>query len=304
MQPVAVIRRGTTARVRRCASAPVDAKTRVMSTRPREIARNALGVGLRVPHHTYVLEQQPEVGYFEIISENFLGCSPIAREKLARIRARYPVVLHGVGLNLLGHEPLDQAYLEALQRLADDMDAPFVTDHLCWTGAHGMGHHDLLPAPYVPELVELAAERAYAVQRRLDRPFGLENLSSYIEYESSTLTEWDFYTAVVRESGCWSMLDLNNVYVSSRNHRFDPETYLAAVDFSRVLQVHLAGHTREPDGTLVDTHDQPVADPVWALYARAWEIGGPFPTLLEWDAHIPSMPEALRELAKASERRQ
>jgi uncharacterized protein (UPF0276 family) len=153
----------------------------------------------------------------------------------------------------------------------------------------------------VPELVELAAERAYEVQRRLGRPFGLENLSSYVEFRGSTLTEWEFYSAVVRESGCWSLLDVNNIYVSSQNHGFDPDAYLAAIDFSRVLEVHLAGHARELDGTLVDTHDQAVASEVWALYGRAWKAGGPFPTLLEWDAKIPPMPQVLAELAKAAE---
>jgi uncharacterized protein (UPF0276 family) len=153
----------------------------------------------------------------------------------------------------------------------------------------------------VPELVELAAERAAHVQRRLGRPFGLENLSSYVDFARSTMTEWDFYAGVVRAAGCGFMLDVNNIYVSSQNHGFDPERYLDAIDFSRVLQVHLAGHSREPDGTLVDTHDHPVPDPVWSLYASAWRRGGPFPTLLEWDARIPPMPEVLAELARAAE---
>lgn len=271
--------------------------------RARGLAPEALGLGLRVPHYEYVLEHTPDVDYFEVISENFLGPAPTPRARLERVRSHYPIVLHGVGLNLLGHAPLDDEYLDALCRLADSVDAPFVTDHLCWTGAHGVSHHDLLPAPYVPELVLYAAERAHEVQRRLGRPFGIENLSSYVEFESSTLTEWEFYTAVVRESGCWSLLDVNNVYVSSQNHGFDPDAYLRAIDFSRVLQVHLAGHTREPSGMLVDTHDGSIATPVWDLYARAWQIGGPFPTLLEWDANVPPMPELLAELAKAREAR-
>lgn len=267
--------------------------------RARGLPSEALGVGLRVPHYRHVFEHAPEVDYFEIISENFLGQAATPRARLARITARYPVVLHGVGLDLLGHAPPDEDYLDALARLADSVRAPFVTDHLCWTSAHGMSHHDLLPVPYTRDLVELAAERAAHVQRRIDRPFGIENLSSYVTFRDSTMTEWEFYTSVVREAGCWSMFDVNNVYVSSQNHGFDPDAYLAAIDYSRVLQVHLAGHTREPNGTIVDTHDQPVPDAVWALYARAWAIGGPFPTLLEWDANIPPMPEVLAELAKA-----
>ena len=259
----------------------------------------AVGVGLRLPHHDDLLSGERAVDYVEIISENFMGPARTPRQRLARIRERYPVVLHGVGLNLLGHEPLDDAYLDALCRLADDMDAPFVTDHLCWTGAHGVSHHDLLPTPYVPELAHYAAERAARVQKRLGRPFGIENLSSYVSFASSTLTEWEFHAAVVRASGCWSLLDINNIYVSSQNHGFDPDAYLASVDFSRVLHVHLAGHTREASGTIVDTHDQHVADAVWALYRRAWELGGPFPTMLEWDAKIPPLGVLLAELEKA-----
>ncbi len=267
----------------------------------RGLPADALGLGLRLPHYGHLFEHWPEVGYFEIISENFLGPALPPRQKLDRVRGRYPIVLHGVGLNLLGHAPLDDRYLDALCRLADYVDAPFVTDHLCWTGAHGVSHHDLLPTPYRPELVEWAAERAHAVQRRLGRPFGLENLSSYVEFRSSTMTEWDFYARVVREAGCWFLLDVNNIYVSSQNHGFDPDAYLAAIDFSRVLQVHLAGHTREPNGTIVDTHDHAVSSAVWALYARTWKMGGPFPTLLEWDAKIPPMPDVLAELRKAKE---
>ncbi|HUB08742.1 MAG TPA: DUF692 domain-containing protein [Myxococcales bacterium] len=265
------------------------------------LPRDALGVGLRLPHHPYLLEHWPEIGYLEIISENFLGDARPPRQKLARLAARYPIVLHGVGLNLLGHAPLDEAYLDSLCRLADDVDAPFVTDHLCWTGAHGVSHHDLLPTPYLPELVEWTAERAAHVQRRLGRPFGIENLSSYVAFRSSTFTEWEFYAEVLRRSGCWALLDVNNIYVSSQNHGFDPDAYLAAIDFSRVLQVHLAGHTIQPDGLRIDTHDHPVAAEVWALYARAWKLGGPFPTLLEWDAHIPPLPDVLAELEKAKQ---
>lgn len=267
------------------------------------LAAGAMGIGLRVPFYAHVFEHAPQVDYFEIISENFLGPSATVRARLDRVRARYPIVLHGVGLNLLGHAPLDEDYLDRLCRLADHVDAPFVTDHLCWTGAHGVSHHDLLPVPFAPELVELAAERAAYVQQRLGRPFGLENLSSYVELERSTMTEWEFFAAVVRQAGCWSLLDVNNIYVSSHNHGFDPEVYLASVDFSRVLQVHIAGHTREPSGLLLDTHDHAVADAVWSLYARAWAMGGPFPTLLEWDAQIPPLPEVLAELAKAKEAR-
>jgi uncharacterized protein (UPF0276 family) len=265
------------------------------------LPRDALGLGLRLPHYGHLFEHWPELDYFEIISENFLGDAAPPRQKLDRVRARYPIVLHGVGLNLLGHAPLDEAYLDSICRLADHVDAPFVTDHLCWTGAHGVQHHDLLPMPYVADLADYAAERAAHVQKRLGRPFGIENLSTYLEFRASTMTEWEFYTRVVADSGCHFMLDINNIYVSSENHGFDPRTYLEAIDFGRVLQVHLAGHTREPNGTIVDTHDQPVCDAVWQLYREAYQSAGPFPTLLEWDDKIPPMPEVLAELHKARE---
>jgi uncharacterized protein len=268
-------------------------------TAPAGLPRDWLGIGLRPVHYPHIFEHRPAIDYFEIISENFLGDAPAPLRHLQRVRESYPIVLHGVSLNLLGHAPLDDAYLDRVARLADLVDAPFVTDHLCWTGAHGLSHHDLLPTPYVPELVDLAAERAARVQERLGRPFGLENLSSYVSFRASTMSEQEFYTSVARRAGCWLMLDINNVYVSSVNHGFDPRAYLDAIDYSRVLQVHLAGHTREPDGTVVDTHDQPVCDEVWRLYAHAWKRGGPFPTLLEWDAAIPPMPDVLREIEKA-----
>jgi uncharacterized protein (UPF0276 family) len=268
---------------------------------PKPLPPGALGLGLRPEHYPYLYEHWPAVDYFEIITENFLRPDSPARRHLERIRARYPIVLHGVSLNLLGHEPLDERYLDEVCRLADLVDAPFVTDHLCWSAAHGMSHHDLLPTPYTDDLVELAAHRARHVQERLGRPFGIENLSSYVEFQRSQMPEWTFYTSVVREAGCWFMFDINNVYVSSVNHRTDARAYLDAVDYSRVLQVHLAGHTRQPDGTIVDTHDQPVVDAVWDLYAHAWRRGGPFPTMVEWDASIPPMPDVLAQLARARE---
>lgn len=264
-----------------------------------ELCKDALGIGLRPVHMPHIFEHWPELGYFEIITENFLGSAEGPSRNLARVQSRYPLVLHGVGLNLLGHEGLDLHYLDQVRRLADRVGAAFVTDHLCWTGAGGLNHHDLLPTPYTRDVLDLAVERAAFVQRRLERPFGLENLSSYVDFHASTMPEWEFYTRVVEQAGCWFMLDINNIYVSSVNHGFDPYQYLSAIDFSRVLQVHLAGHSQEPDGTLIDTHDRPVRAEVWQLYAHAWRIGGPFPTLLEWDANIPAMDIVLAELDKA-----
>jgi hypothetical protein len=269
----------------------------------RALPPDALGLGLRPAHYAAYAAQPPALGYLELITENFLGGAPGPGRHLERLATRYPVVLHGVTLNLLGHEPLDEAYLDAVAALADAVDAAFVTDHLCWTGAHGVVHHDLLPTPWTPTLADWAAERAAYVQARLGRPFGLENLSTYVTFADSTLTEWEFTTRVVEQAGCGLLLDINNVYVSAVNHGFDPRAYLDAIDYRRVLQVHLAGHTRQPDGLVVDTHDQPVCDEVWALYAHAWRRGGPFPTLLEWDAAIPPLHAAVAELRRAEEAR-
>lgn len=271
--------------------------------RARGLPADAMGVGLRLPHDAWLREHTPELDFFEVIAENFTGGSTPPRERLAHVRARWPIVLHGVSLDLLGPSPLDDAWLDTLARLADSLDAPYVTDHLCWTGARGVSHHDLLPTPYRPDLVEYAAERAWAVQRRLGRPFGLENLSSYVTFRDSTMTEWDFFAAVVRESGTWLLLDVNNLHVSAHNHGFDPLAPLDAVDWSRVLQVHLAGHAAPADGLLVDTHDHPVCAATWALYREAWRRGGPFPTLLERDANLPPFPELLDELARARRER-
>lgn len=262
------------------------------------LPRRALGIGLRVQHYGQLSEHWPTLDYLEVITDNFLTEAALPAHTLKQICKRYPVVLHGVGLNLLGCDPLDENYLDAVCRLADRVDASFVTDHLCWTGAHGVQHHDLLPTPYVPALVDMAASRAYAVQRRLGRPFGLENLSSYVSFAASTLTECEFYASVVREAGCYFMLDINNIYVSSVNHGFDASDYLRAIDFERVLQVHMAGHSVEPTGMIVDTHAAPVAVPVLQLYADAWRMGGPFPTLLEWDDAIPPLHDVVTELTR------
>jgi len=268
------------------------------------LPREALGLGLRPSFYKALFSGPLTIDYFEIISENFLRTDGPPRRVLDAVAAQRPVVLHGVSLNLLGHAPLDEAYLQQIKALANTVNAPFVSDHLCWTGAHGISHHDLLPTPYTDDLVAFAASRAEAVQQTLGRPFGLENLSTYVEFASSTMPEWEFYTRVVKDADCWFMLDINNIYVSSVNHGFDPRTYLESIDFSRVLQVHIAGHSVEPNGTIVDTHDRHVRDEVWALYRDAWHLAGPFPTLLEWDAAIPPLPVLQEELERARKVRQ
>ncbi len=261
---------------------------------------DALGLGLRVSHYAELWSRSsPGVDFFEVISENFLSPSAPARANLHRAAERAPVVLHGVGLNLLGPDPLDRDYLRALRRLADEVDAPWVTDHLCWTGAHGRLSHDLLPAPMNAATARYAADRARIVQDILERPFGLENLSSVVALRDDPFGEAEFYAEVVGRSGVWFMLDVNNIVVSARNHGLDPHAYLDSIDADRILQVHVAGHRALPTGPVVDTHDEPVPDEVWSLYARAWSQLGPFPTLLEWDDKIPAYDACVAEVEKA-----
>ncbi|MEQ1504825.1 MAG: DUF692 domain-containing protein [Myxococcota bacterium] len=260
-----------------------------------------MGIGFRPAHYRAIAASPPRLDYFEFIAENHVGPSELPRRRLTALAGRYPVVGHGVSLDLLGAAPLDEAWLATLRGLLDEVNAAWFSDHLCWTASEGVSHHDLLPAPYTADLVGYAAERAATVQRLLGRPFGIENLSSYVSFHRDEMPEWEFYRRVVAESGCHYMLDVNNVYVSSVNHGFDPVQYLEAIDWDRVLQVHLAGHTRRPDGLLHDTHDHPVCDEVWALYRTAWKLGGPFPTLLEWDTRIPPLEEVVAAALRARE---
>jgi uncharacterized protein (UPF0276 family) len=264
------------------------------------IARDALGIGLRRPHVDALLSEHAPIGFLEVIAENHLDAGSLPRARLDEIAARYPVVGHGVALNLVGAEPLDLVHLERVRELVRAYGMPWFSDHLCWSASGGHRHHDLLPAPYDPELVPYVAARARFVQDFLGVPFGIENLSSYVAWGRDQMPEWEFYRQVVDASDCWYMLDLNNIYVSSVNHGFDPLAYLASVRWDRVLQVHMAGHLVRPDGLRHDTHDRPVCAEVWALYREAWALGGPFPTLLEWDDQVPPLPEVLAEVAKAA----
>ena len=263
------------------------------------LPRDSLGIGLRREHYAQLAEHVHKLDYLEVITENFLTEAPGPRQVLEQARAAVPIVLHGIGLNLLGAAPLDVDYLDRVNELAGRLQAPFVTDHLCWTGTAQVNHHDLLPVPWRRDLVDWTVQRVKQVQGHLASPFGLENLSSYVTFAESDMSEWDFLAEVVRQADCGLMLDINNIYVSSVNHGFDPQAYLRAIDWDRVLQVHVAGHQRLAPDLAVDTHDQPVPDAVWSLYRDAWALGGPFPTLLEWDANIPPLATVIETLHQA-----
>ena len=252
---------------------------------------HTVGVGLRVPHLPYIFANWPAVDFFEIISENFMVDGGLPLENLERICARYPVVQHGVSMSIASAEPLDFDYLRRLKALCDRTDTPWLSDHLCWSQSGGAHLHDLLPTPYTLEIARFIAEKARIVQDFLERPFALENLSSYVSFTESTMTEWQFYREVVEQADVGMMLDLNNIFVSSVNHHYDAMDYLAAVPWDRVVQMHVAGPSEQPDGSLLDTHDSPVRPAVWALYRHACAQRPGIPVLLEWDANIPPFPE-------------
>jgi hypothetical protein len=259
------------------------------------------GVGLRTEHFRHLMQTQPRdwgVDWFEIISENFLDNHGYAAHVLDVIAEHRPVVMHGVSLSIGSTERLDMTYLGKLKALAERVRPVWISDHLCWTGVGGINTHDLLPMLLTEQSLAHVADRVRAVQDVFGRPLVLENPSTYLEFSSSNVPEWEFLGRLTEATGCGLLLDVNNVYVSATNHGFDAAAYIAAIPADRVVQMHLAGHT--DCGThLIDTHDHPVAAPVWPLYAQAQARSGGASTLLEWDASIPSYPELLAELAKA-----
>jgi uncharacterized protein (UPF0276 family) len=258
------------------------------------------GLGLRIPHYAHIFANWPAVDFFEIISENFMNASGVPLYNLDRIAERYPVLMHGVCLSIGSADPLDFDYLKKLKALADRLDAPWVSDHLCWTRFGGHHHHDLYPLPYTEKTARYVAGRARIVQDFLERPFALENLSAVAESTANRMPEWEFYGSVVERAGCRMMLDVNNIYVSSRNQGFDPADYLRGLDLSRVQQMHLAGHDDRGDHVL-DTHDRPVREEVWELFRQAYAGCGGAATMVEWDEDVPSFERVHAEVLKAKE---
>lgn len=259
-----------------------------------------IGIGLRIPHYADIFSKKPAIDWFEIISENFMvdGGKPL--EILYRILERYPVVQHGVSLAIGSPDPLDFSYLKKLKALTKITKTPWVSDHLCWGRLPGAHYHDLLPLPYTKEVADYVAERARIVQDYLELPFALENLSSYVAYKKDEMTEWEFYGSVVEKADISMMLDVNNIYVSSRNHGFDPHTYYKNLPLERVLQIHLAGH-RDYDAYVLDTHDDYVCDEVWKIYSEVYPKTRGVSTLLEWDDHFISFQQTWDEALKAKQ---
>ncbi len=253
------------------------------------------GLGLRAPHYEAILATRPRVDWFEALTENYLvpGGKPL--HYLERVRADYPVVLHGVALSIGGTDPLDFEYLRQLRMLARRVEPAWISDHLCWTGVNGKNLHDLLPLPWTEVVLRHVVDRVRAVQDYLGERILLENASSYVTFRDSNMSEWEFLARVAEDADCLILLDVNNVYVSGRNHGFDALAYLDAMPRERVRQIHLAGHTDYGD-QVIDTHDAPVVADVWQLYHHAVERFGPLPTMIERDDHIPPLDELLTEL--------
>ncbi len=258
-----------------------------------------VGIGLRVPHYDHILSTRPVVDWFEIISENYMVDGGRPLKILDQILDQYQVVQHGVSMYFGSAQPLSRDHLRRIKALTKRTKTPWLSDHLCWGSVDGRYTHDLLPLPYTFEAARNTAQRIREAQDFLEIPIAVENVSSYAEFHESEMTEWQFLNEVVEAADCGILLDVNNIYVSSQNHNFNPADYIDAVPAGRVAQIHIAGHSKF-EKYILDTHDHPVLDPVWRLYERAIKRIGPTATLLEWDDNIPSFDEVHAEALKAN----
>nr|WP_252734056.1 DUF692 domain-containing protein [Pseudoalteromonas sp. C2R02] len=253
------------------------------------------GLGLRSTHFEDIIQTQPKVDWFEIISENYMVEGGKPWHYLEKIRADYPIVMHGVSMSIGSVAPLNLQYLEKLKQLAEKVEPRWISDHLCFTSVGGINSHDLLPMPYTEESLTHLSSQIAKVQDYLGREMIFENVSSYLTYKTSEMTEWEFLAQLTKNTGCKFLMDINNVYVSARNHHFDPMAYLNAIPASSIQQIHLAGH--QDFGThVIDTHDEDVPDPVWQLYRKYAQQIGPVSTMIERDGNIPPLESLLKEL--------
>ena len=256
------------------------------------------GLGLRQPHYDTVVENKVSVDWFEIVSENFMEAHPGHWEFLSDVREHYPLVMHGVGMNIGSTDPVDKNYLTKLKKLAQHVRPAAISDHLCFTGSHGFNSHDLLPVPYTKEAMGHITRRIKQVQDMLGVPLVLENPSTYVEFTASTMPEWEFLAELAEQADCGLLLDVNNVYVSAFNHRWDAKRYIDAIPASRVAYIHLAGH-RNYGTHIIDTHDDHIIDAVWELYRYTVGRLGKVSTMVEWDGNIPAFDVLAGELGKA-----
>ena len=265
-----------------------------------EVPDLGVGVGFRVPHYAHIVEHRPPMDWFEIVSENFMVDGGSPRFHLDALRAHYPVIPHGVSMSLGGEG--DPEHTRRLAALLERLDPPWFSDHLCFTGSDHANAHDLLPLPYTPDMVDHVVRRIREVQAWSGRLFAVENVSSYLAYRASRTTEWAFVAEILERADCAMLLDVNNVFVSSVNHGFDPVDYIDGLPLDRVVQIHLAGHS-VMDGYRLDTHDAPVCDEVLDLYAYTIARTGPVSTLIEWDGNIPTWDRLSEEAARVRELR-
>lgn len=256
------------------------------------------GLGLRPDYYEEILATKPDLDWFEITSENYMvpGGKPLYY--LDKIRQDYPMVMHGVSLSLGSTEDIDKTYLRELKQLAKRVQPAWISDHLCWTGVNGFNMHDLLPLPYTQEAINHIVSRIAYVQEYLGQQIVIENVSSYLTYTQSEMTEWEFIHEICQRADCYLLLDVNNVYVSSVNHQFDPLNYLKSLPKQRITQIHLAGHSNHGN-YIIDTHDAPIVPEVWDLYAQAIQLFGAVSTMVERDDHMPPLGELLDEVQKA-----
>jgi len=273
---------------------------RMMSRPP---GQPAVGLGFKAEHFEPIVETGPELGFFEIHAENYMGAGGPPHRRLDAIRERYKLSLHGVGLSIGSPEPLDQAHIERLAAVARRFEPALISEHLAWSTHGGAFFNDLLPLPYTNETLARVAEHIDEVQNALRRPILLENPSTYVVFAESTFAETDFLREIAKRAGCGLLLDVNNIFVSATNHGYDPHRYLADFPLDAVGEIHLAGYAEDADGAglplLIDAHNSPVRDPVWALYADAIRRLGATPTLIEWDNDLPLWPTLLAEARRA-----
>jgi uncharacterized protein len=256
------------------------------------------GLGLRKEHYQYIIDNKPQVDWFEIISENYMvpGGKPLAN--LDKIRQDYLMVMHGVSMSIGSTDPLNASYLQKLKQLIDRVEPQWISDHLCWTAVDHINSHDLLPLPYNEPTIDHIVDRIKQVQDIIGRQMLIENLSSYVTYNNSEMPEWEFVNEIAKRADCYILLDINNIFVSANNHHFEPQDYVNGIDSERVMQFHLAGHSYNGD-MIIDTHDHDVCDPVWELYEYTLRRFGAVSTMIERDDNIPSFIELRQELAIA-----
>ncbi len=267
------------------------------------LPRQSVGVGFKAEHFDAILESRPELGFFEVHAENYMGAGGPPHRRLEAIRALYPLSLHGVGLSIGSLAPLDGAHLARLAKVAERYQPALVSEHLAWSTHEGAFFNDLLPLPYTEETLARVCEHVDIVQSALRRRILIENPSTYVAFAETTIGETEFLSEIVRRTGCGLLLDVNNVFVSAANHGFEPYRYLAEFPFAAVGEIHLAGHAVDCDDAglplLIDAHDSPVREAVWALYLDAVRRLGPAPTLIEWDNDLPAWPTLLDEARRA-----